>query len=50
MSTSPRARSRPLSAMFRNIPYGPVRHFEAYVRADLDKWRRVAREAHIVIE
>jgi tripartite-type tricarboxylate transporter receptor subunit TctC len=24
--------------------------FEAYVRADLDKWRRVAREANIVIE
>ena len=24
--------------------------FEAYVRADLDKWRRVAREANIVVE
>ena len=24
--------------------------FDAYVRADLDKWRRVAREANIVIE
>jgi tripartite-type tricarboxylate transporter receptor subunit TctC len=24
--------------------------FDAYVRADLDKWRRVAREANIVVE
>jgi tripartite-type tricarboxylate transporter receptor subunit TctC len=57
-------------AVFRNIPYDPVRDFaaigaiqsvpmvltaapkkfEAYVRADLDKWRRVAREANIVVQ
>jgi tripartite-type tricarboxylate transporter receptor subunit TctC len=24
--------------------------FEAYVRADIDKWRKVAREANIVVE
>ena len=42
-----RERYRAMGAEVSDLGQG---EFEAYVRADLDKWRRVAREANIVIE
>ena len=42
-----RERYRAMGAEVSELGQG---EFEAYVRADLDKWRRVAREANIVVE